>query len=100
MRSDLTLDPSDNVRLHNSSSTVHILEIAGVGGQVDFIRGAALGYDALGKPILGMPSVTKNGDSKIVPYVKQGKPTLTCLIVLTSYGIKFCFHVLPTWFWF
>ena len=44
----------------------------GVGGQVDFIRGAALGLDGLGKPILAMPSVTGKGQSKIVPFLKQG----------------------------
>ena len=45
---------------------------AGVGGQVDFIRGAALGLDGLGKPILAMPSVTSKGESKVVPFLKQG----------------------------
>ena len=45
---------------------------AGVGGQIDFLRGAALSHDGLGKPILAMPSVTKRGESKIVPFIKQG----------------------------
>ena len=45
---------------------------AGVGGQIDFLRGAALSQDGLGKPILAMPSVTKRGESKIVPFIKQG----------------------------
>ena len=47
--------------------------LAGVGGQVDFIRGAALGFDGQGKPILAMPSVTKRGESKIVPTIKEGE---------------------------
>ena len=38
--------------------------IVGVGGQVDFIRGAALGTDGQGKPILAMPSTTRRGESK------------------------------------
>ena len=45
----------------------------GVGGQVDFVRGAALGTDGLGKPILAMASTTKKGESKIVPFLKEGK---------------------------
>lgn len=45
---------------------------AGVGGQVDFIRGAAVGRDGQGKPILAMPSTTSRGESKIVPFLKQG----------------------------
>lgn len=45
----------------------------GVGGQIDFIRGAALGLDGQGKPILAMPSTTAKGASKIVPYIHEGK---------------------------
>ncbi len=45
----------------------------GVGGQVDFMRGAALGYDGLGKPILALPSVTRKGETSIVPFIKHGK---------------------------
>ena len=44
----------------------------GEGGQIDFIRGAALGYDGLGKPIIAMHSVTPQGESKIVPTLKPG----------------------------
>ena len=43
----------------------------GVGGQVDFLRGAAICPDG-GKPILALSSRTKNGQSKIVPFIKQG----------------------------
>ena len=39
---------------------------------MDFLRGAALGSDGLGKPILALNSVTKRGESKIVPFLKQG----------------------------
>ena len=45
---------------------------AGVGGQIDFIRGAALSEDGEGKPIIALPSTTARGASKIVPYIKQG----------------------------
>jgi acyl-CoA hydrolase len=43
---------------------------SGVGGQMDFIRGASLSEG--GKAIIALPSVTKNGESRIVPYLKQG----------------------------
>lgn len=45
----------------------------GFGGQVDFIRGAAEGFDGKGKPIIALPSVTKKNESKIVPFIKQGE---------------------------
>jgi acyl-CoA hydrolase len=47
--------------------------LTGVGGQIDFLRGAALGFDGLGKPILALNSTTKRGESKIVPFIKEGK---------------------------
>jgi len=43
---------------------------SGVGGQMDFIRGASLSEG--GKAIIALPSVTKNGESRIVPFLKQG----------------------------
>lgn len=46
---------------------------SGFGGQVDFIRGAAEGFDGRGKPIIAMPSITKKGVSKINPILKPGK---------------------------
>ncbi|KAA0194688.1 hypothetical protein HAZT_HAZT001602 [Hyalella azteca] len=67
----------------------------GVGGQVDFIRGAAVGRDGLGKPILAMPSTTSRGESKIVPFVKQGGGVVTSRAhvhyVITEYGIAYLF---------
>ncbi len=62
---------------------------SGVGGQMDFIRGASLSPD--GKPIIALPSSTKRGDSKIVPYLKQGAGVVTTRAhvhyVATEYGI-------------
>ena len=46
---------------------------SGFGGQVDFIRGAAEGFDGKGKPIIALPSVTNKGQSKISPILKPGK---------------------------
>ncbi|NDP25910.1 MAG: acetyl-CoA hydrolase/transferase family protein [Flavobacterium sp.] len=48
---------------------------SGVGGQMDFIRGASLSEG--GKAIIALPSVTKNGDSRIVPCLKQGAGVVT-----------------------
>jgi len=39
---------------------------------MDFIRGAALGIDGLGKPIIAMASVTDAGQSKIVAELQIG----------------------------
>lgn len=62
---------------------------SGVGGQMDFIRGASLSEG--GKAIIALPSVTKNGDSKIVPFLKQGAGVVTTRAnvhhVVTEYGI-------------
>jgi acyl-CoA hydrolase len=45
-------------------------QYSGVGGQMDFIRGAALSEG--GKPIIALPSVTRRGESRIVSYLKRG----------------------------
>ncbi|EJW82246.1 hypothetical protein WUBG_06845 [Wuchereria bancrofti] len=38
--------------------------LSGFGGQVDFIRGAVIGSDGLGKPIIAITSTTRKGQSK------------------------------------
>lgn len=43
---------------------------SGFGGQTDFMRGA--GLCPTGRPILALPSTTKNGDSRIVSMLKPG----------------------------
>lgn len=64
---------------------------SGFGGQVDFIRGAALGLDGKGKPILAMASTTKRGETKIVPFLKEGAGVVTTRahahFIVTEYGI-------------
>ncbi|MCF8338561.1 MAG: 4-hydroxybutyrate CoA-transferase [Bacteroidales bacterium] len=62
---------------------------SGVGGQVDFVRGA--GYSEGGKPIIAVPSTTKDGSiSKITPLLKQGAGVVTTRAnmhwVVTEYG--------------
>ncbi|HRB70624.1 acetyl-CoA hydrolase/transferase C-terminal domain-containing protein [Flavobacterium sp. WV_118_3] len=62
---------------------------SGVGGQMDFVRGASLSKG--GKAIIALPSVTKRGESRIVPYLKQGAGVVTTRshvqYVVTEYGI-------------
>jgi len=62
---------------------------SGVGGQMDFIRGASLSEN--GKPIIAMPSFTANGESKIVATLKQGAGIVTTRAhahyIVTEYGI-------------
>ncbi|WP_439181943.1 acetyl-CoA hydrolase/transferase family protein [Carboxylicivirga taeanensis] len=56
----------------DSIGTTHY---SGVGGQIDFIRGA--GYSKGGLPIIAMPSVTAKGISKIAPTLLQGSGVVT-----------------------
>jgi acyl-CoA hydrolase len=62
---------------------------SGVGGQMDFIRGASLSPG--GKAIIALPSTTKKGVSRIVPFLKQGAGVVTTRAhihyVITEYGI-------------
>ncbi|WP_405576222.1 acetyl-CoA hydrolase/transferase family protein [Winogradskyella sp. Asnod2-B02-A] len=62
---------------------------SGVGGQMDFIRGASLSEG--GKAIIALPSVTKNGISRIVPSLKPGAGVVTTRAhvhyVVTEYGV-------------
>jgi len=56
----------------DSIGTTHY---SGVGGQIDFIRGA--GYSKGGLPIIAMPSVTAKGLSKIAPTLLEGSGVVT-----------------------
>ncbi len=62
---------------------------SGVGGQMDFIRGAS--YSEGGKPIIAIPSITAKGVSKISPTLKDGAGVVTTRAnvhyVVTEYGI-------------
>ncbi|MEX2462821.1 MAG: acetyl-CoA hydrolase/transferase C-terminal domain-containing protein, partial [Balneolaceae bacterium] len=70
----------------DSIGTYHF---SGVGGQMDFIRGASLSEG--GKPIIALPSATRRGDSKIVPFLKEGAGVVTTRAhvhyIVTEYGI-------------
>ncbi len=62
---------------------------SGVGGQMDFIRGASLSEG--GKPIVALPSTTTSGESRIVSYLRQGAGVVTTRAhvhyVVTEHGI-------------
>jgi acyl-CoA hydrolase len=71
------------------ADTIGAYQYSGVGGQMDFIRGAGLSEG--GKAIIAMPATTKKGVSKIVPYLKHGAGVTTTRAhvhyVATEYGI-------------
>jgi acyl-CoA hydrolase len=62
---------------------------SGVGGQMDFMRGAA--YSEGGRPVIAMPSLTSKGESKIVQSLKEGAGVVTTRAnvhyIVTEYGI-------------
>lgn len=77
------------------SDSIGIRQFSGVGGQVDFVRGASMAKDGKGKAIIAMPSVAKKKDgtliSKISPYIDQGAAVTTSRndvdYIVTEYGI-------------
>lgn len=66
---------------------------SGVGGQMDFIRGASLSEG--GKPIIALPSMTENGISRITPLLKQGAGVVTTRAhahyIVTEYGVAYLY---------
>ncbi|WP_292267891.1 acetyl-CoA hydrolase/transferase C-terminal domain-containing protein [Butyricimonas sp.] len=72
------------------SETIGTKQFSGTGGQVDYIRGAALSEG--GKSILAMPSTAARGKvSRIVPYLAPGAAVTTTRnevdYIVTEYGI-------------
>ncbi|MBS1383112.1 MAG: acetyl-CoA hydrolase/transferase C-terminal domain-containing protein [Clostridiales bacterium] len=71
-----------------ASETVGYKQISGTGGQVDFIRGAAMSRG--GRSILAFPSTVKGRTSKIVPLLDEGAAVTTSRddvdYVVTEYG--------------
>ncbi|HEU4699496.1 MAG TPA: acetyl-CoA hydrolase/transferase C-terminal domain-containing protein [Gemmatimonadales bacterium] len=68
-------------------------QFSGVGGQMDFIRGAALSPG--GKPILALPSTTRRGESRIVALLRPGAGVVTTRAhvhwVVTEYGAAYLY---------
>jgi acyl-CoA hydrolase len=75
------------------SDSLGTFQYSGVGGQMDFLRAAAISPG--GKPIIAMCSVTRSGESKIVPMLKPGAGVVTTRAhvhyVITEYGTAFLF---------
>jgi acetyl-CoA hydrolase len=67
---------------------------SGIGGQIDFIRGAA--HSEGGKPIIALPSTTKEGQySRIVPQLRPGAGVVTSRgdvhYIVTEHGVAHLF---------
>ncbi|MBP6491712.1 MAG: acetyl-CoA hydrolase/transferase family protein [Clostridia bacterium] len=77
------------------SDSIGTKQFSGVGGQVDFVRGAAMTLDGKGIAIIAMPSVANKKDgsmvSKITPYIEHGAAVTTSRqdvdYIVTEYGI-------------
>lgn len=75
------------------ADSIGTYQYSGVGGQMDFIRGASLSKG--GKPIIALPSRTAKGISRIVATLKPGAGVVTTRAhvhyVVTEYGIAYLF---------
>jgi 4-hydroxybutyrate CoA-transferase len=77
------------------AASIGTKQFSGVGGQVDFVRGASRAEDGKGISIIAMPSITVKRDgtviSKIVPYIDNGAAVTTNRYdvdyIITEYGI-------------
>jgi acyl-CoA hydrolase len=71
------------------ADSIGMMQYSGIGGQMDFMRGAALSEG--GKPIIAITSRTAKGVSRIVPFLKQGAGVVTTRghihYLVTEYGI-------------
>ncbi|MGE5520123.1 MAG: acetyl-CoA hydrolase/transferase family protein [Candidatus Dadabacteria bacterium] len=71
------------------ADSIGTYQYSGIGGQMDFIRGASLSEG--GKPIIALPSTTSKGLSRIVPFLKEGAGVVTTRghvhWVVTEYGM-------------
>lgn len=75
------------------SDSIGTYHFSGVGGQMDFMRGAALSEG--GKPIIALPSTTRKGESKIAAFLKPGAGVVTTRAhahyIVTEYGIAYLY---------
>ena len=70
------------------ADSIGSMQYSGIGGQLDFMRGAALSVG--GKPIIALTSRTKKGVPRIVPYLRESAGVVTTRghvhYVVTEYG--------------
>jgi acyl-CoA hydrolase len=75
------------------ADSIGTYQFSGVGGQMDFMRGAALSEG--GKPILAISSRTAKGVSRIVPFLKPGAGVVTTRAhvhyIVTEYGVAYLY---------
>ncbi len=75
------------------SDSIGSRQYSGIGGQMDFMRGAALSPG--GKPIIALTSRTSHGIPRIVPFLKQSAGVVTTRghvhYVITEYGVAYLF---------
>jgi acyl-CoA hydrolase len=73
------------------ADSIGTYQYSGIGGQMDFMRGAALSEG--GKPIIALTARTKKGANRIVPFLKQGAGVVTTRghvhYVVTEYGVAY-----------
>jgi acyl-CoA hydrolase len=71
------------------ADSIGTYQFSGIGGQMDFMRGAALSEG--GKPIIAISSRTKKGVPRIVPFLKPGAGVVTTRghihWVVTEFGV-------------
>jgi acyl-CoA hydrolase len=71
------------------ADSIGTMQYSGIGGQMDFMRGAALSDG--GKPIIALTSRTAKGINRITPFLKQGAGVVTTRghihYVVTEYGV-------------
>jgi acyl-CoA hydrolase len=75
------------------SDSIGTYHYSGVGGQMDFVRGASLSEG--GKPIIALPSATSKGQSRISSFLKEGAGVVTTRAhahyIVTEYGIAYLY---------
>lgn len=75
------------------SDSIGMYQYSGIGGQMDFMRGAALSEG--GKPIIAIPSRTAKGVARITPLLKPGAGVVTTRAhvhyIVTEYGIAYLY---------
>jgi acyl-CoA hydrolase len=75
------------------ADSIGTYQYSGIGGQMDFMRGAALSEG--GRPIIALTSRTKKGQPRIVPQLRAGAGVVTTRghvhYVVTEYGVAYLF---------
>lgn len=75
------------------ADSIGSVQYSGIGGQMDFMRGAALSDG--GRPIIALTSRTQKGINRIVPFLKPGAGVVTTRghihYVVTEYGTAYLF---------